>query len=160
MKQQIARLQRGFTLIELMIVVAIIGILAAIAIPQYQDYITRSRWSDNFASVGQMKTALAECFQNRNGNTGDADCQTVATLVAAGFLPGNATAASMFPLKAGFGTAVLGANGVITFTGGAQTNAACTVTLTPTVAAGESTVRWDFVNTNAANCNRTNGVGT
>jgi len=161
MKRQIARVQRGFTLIELMIVVAIIGILAAIAIPQYQDYITRSRWSDNFATAGQMKAALAECFQNRNGNTGDADCQTVATLVAAGFLPPNATAASMFPLKTGFGTAALGANGVVTFTGGAATGGAgCTVTMTPTVAAGESTVRWAFANTTAG-CNRTRtGVGT
>jgi type IV pilus assembly protein PilA len=161
MKHQLARAQRGFTLIELMIVVAIIGILAAIAIPQYQDYITRARWADNYAAVGQLKSALAECFQNRNGNTGDADCQTVPALVAAGFLPNNATAASMFPLKPGFGTGALGANGVITFTGGAQTaGAGCIVTLTPTLAAGESTVRWVFANTAPAVCNRTKtGVG-
>jgi type IV pilus assembly protein PilA len=66
MKKQMQRVQRGFTLIELMIVVAIIGILAAIAIPQYQDYVTRSRWSDVITQIGPVKQAIAECLQQTN----------------------------------------------------------------------------------------------
>ena len=53
--------QKGFTLIELMIVVAIIGILAAIAIPQYQNYISKSQVSRVMSEVGSMRTAAETC---------------------------------------------------------------------------------------------------
>jgi type IV pilus assembly protein PilA len=76
------QIQQGFTLIELMIVVAIIGILAAIAIPAYQDYTIRSQVSEGLTLAGAAKAAVAESFSQ----TGTA--------------PANRTAAGMSPTAA------------------------------------------------------------
>jgi type IV pilus assembly protein PilA len=73
MKKQV---QKGFTLIELMIVVAIIGILASIALPAYQDYITKAKWGGVVAELNPVKLAIAQCLQD-NDNDG-ASCASVA----------------------------------------------------------------------------------
>jgi len=60
-------MQKGFTLIELMIVVAIIAILAAIAIPQYQNYITKSQFSESQTVADGLKTPIVEYFNQTGG---------------------------------------------------------------------------------------------
>mgnify|MGYP001472185184 CR=1 FL=1 len=66
MRNQMQKVQQGFTLIELMIVVAIIGILAAIAIPAYQDYIARAQMAEPAELLAGIKTPIAE-YASSNG---------------------------------------------------------------------------------------------
>jgi type IV pilus assembly protein PilA len=145
------KVQQGFTLIELMIVVAIIGILAAIAIPQYQDYVTRARWADNISGVASLKTAIGECLQNRSGAM--ADCDSIADLNTNGFWRD-----TVDPVALGAGTATVTAStGAITITGGA-TAGSCTVALTPTQ--GTANVTW-APTVSGTNCGRSRtGLGT
>ncbi|MCP5204625.1 MAG: pilin [Pseudomonadales bacterium] len=71
----IQKKQQGFTLIELMIVIAIVGILAAIALPAYQDYTVRAKMSEALANLAEAKTSIAEYY------------------AANGYMPTNATTA-------------------------------------------------------------------
>jgi type IV pilus assembly protein PilA len=144
-------MQKGFTLIELMIVVAIIGILAAIAIPQYQDYITRAKWQDNISRVQSYKTAIAECLQNNNGfiTLCDSTDKISATTGAVPPTTGAPSNLSAFTQTATTGAMVLG---------GTPSVGDCTVTITPAVST--TSVAWSYTNTGTGCGKSKTGVGT
>ncbi len=118
------KLQQGFTLIELMIVVAIIGILAAIAIPAYQDYTQRAQIGEAFTIVDAAKTAIAE-FAQTNGTYPAAADITALALNVAGPNAGQYVASTAVTAATGVIVATMKATGV-----GADI-ASKTVTLTP-----------------------------
>jgi len=127
-------MHKGFTLIELMIVVAIIGILAAVALPAYQDYTVRAKVSELMLAASGTRIGISEKFQSDPSNT-----------VCAG---GGVT----IPISGKVATASVDDGGTVTVTGSTASNSvgqAVTVTVTPTYNTNTGTITWSCVGTPA-----------
>lgn len=135
--------QQGFTLIELMIVVAIIGILAAVAIPQYQDYTVKAKVANALTSIDALKTAVAVCIQENGGD--NSSCDTTAD--------GGTTGLPAFTATKELASASV-ANGTITatFADNIGTNVSGKkFTLTPSAVAEQTSIVWKIESSEVTN---------
>ena len=130
------RKQAGFTLIELMIVIAIIGILASVALPAYQTYTKKAKFSEVVLAVGAIRTAIDLCYQIR-GDYDLANCDTEAKLSLLLSTAESGSHVDKVELTA--------TTAVITATGSPSVDSQ-TYILTPSEPAGANTLVWSDAN--------------